>query len=481
MTTERGPMEQVEPYPLNADGSLPKWFTKDGVWDPNKFDAGELYVPKGEVYELASNPGLKLENPFDLRNLRIINPTDVTSALQSLEEQSVNGRPSLCVIGTGGTISMVLKEGTKRPELDIDSLLDYSGRNLLGSFNRASLSFPELIDSSQMKMDYDADTVIAMSYMWKRMSDQAKKNFRGFVIAHGTDTMAQSATRIQMMLGPNIDFSVGITGSQQSIDNVFNDVGDNLGRSIATLDMLYAADRHTVFLYMGGSAGGALHPSGARKRSDTDINAFESQAIPPILDASNTARVQELQLPFVNEYKRLRHERLDPFQPVITRGYINSRLIEADMDISSSILAGEIETHGSEMVAVILRTYGSFTFDRQQVDAVMRAAKKAGILVFATNPFPVGKVDHEYADAQYIIEQGAIPLHMMPHAAAVKLKLAETIFGRDIGKIEEFMAGNNYVGEQPPTWTPRRTVGSKIRGMGQPNESLPETELNIIP
>ena len=194
--TERGPLELVTPYPFNADGTLPKWFRADGTWAPELFDAGELYIPKGETYELRSNPGFKLENPFDIRNLRIINPESVLVALDSLERQSISGKPSLCFIGTGGTISMVLKGDTKRPELDIDTLLGYTGRDLLGRFNKASFSFPALIDSSQMKLDYDADMVIAISYIWKRMSEQAKKDFMGFIVAHGTDSLALSSSTI---------------------------------------------------------------------------------------------------------------------------------------------------------------------------------------------------------------------------------------------------------------------------------------------
>lgn len=477
MATERSPLEQVKPYPLNADGTLPKWFTPEGAWDPNKFDAGELYVPKGEMYELASNPGVKLESPFDLRNLRIIDPESVLYALETLEEQSANGNSSLCFIGTGGTISMVLKGDTKRPELDIDKLLSYSGRELLSKFNRASFSFPALIDSSQMKIDYDADIVIAISYLWKKMSEQTKKGFMGFVVAHGTDSMAQSAARVQMMLGSNIEFSVGFVGSQKTIDEDRNDVASNVNNCIVTLDSLFRADRNTVFIFMGGDDGSAYHPCGARKRSDQEFKAFESPAIAPISGPDGV-----LHTPFADEYKGLRHVRVDFFQPVIARGFANSRLIEADMDVSLDRLRRDIVNSSEDLAAIIMRTYGSFTFDRQQVDVIIDTSRSSGLAVFVTNPFPVGRIDHKYADAQYLIEKGAIPLFMMPHAAVAKLVIAQRIFGRDVRSIEEFMTSNNYVGEQPDQWTPRDFEVPVIkRVIGQPEQTLPDVRLNPIP
>jgi len=483
MAIERGALEQVAPYPLNADGSRPKWFAEDGTWDPNKFDAGEVYVPKGETYELASNPGSRIESPFDLRNLRVIDPQSVLDARDSIEEQSRNGRPSLCFIGTGGTISMVLKGDTKRPELNIDALLSYTGRDLLQRFNKASSSFPALIDSSQMKLDYDADLVISMSYFWKSLSEQARKTFMGFIIAHGTDSMAQSATRTQMMLGPNLDFSVGFVGSQQTIDEPRNDIASNVNNSIITLETLFnfdspdRAEKNAVFFYMGGDDGSAFHPAGARKRSDKEFKAFESPAIPAIAGPDGI-----INTPFADAYREQRHARVDIFQPTVARGFANSRLIEADMDISPTRLRRDIENSSEDLAAIIMRTYGSFTFDRQQVDAIIDTAFGNRLAVFVANPFPVGRVDHNYADAQYIIQKGGIPLYMMPHAASAKLLIAEKVFGRDVESVVEFMTSNNYVGEQPDQWTPRIVENPKVnRTLGQPRQTLPSVRLNPIP
>lgn len=479
MAIERGALVEVAPHPLNADGSLPPWFSKDGSWDPYKFDASLPYSPKGEVYALLSNPSHQLENPFDLRNLRILDPNVVIDALESIENQSGNGKDSIIYLGTGGTLSMMEEDGTKKPTLNVDKILEYSGRGLKTEFNYSSFSFPTLIDSSQFKMDYDADLVIALSYIWGRMTPKTKRGFLGFSILHGTDTMSPSPTRVQMMLGSNMDFSVGFVGAQASMEEDFNEIPDNVSRCVATLKKLRTIDRKSVFVYMGGSAGGAYNPSGVEKISDTKIVGFASQAIPEIVDASSVRLFHQTNLRFANAYRDSRNSLLDTHQPTIVRGFINSRIIEARMDVPPDRLKQDIK-NSSESAAIILRTYGAYTFDRQQVDAIMEAANGMNLPVFVANPFPTGETSHTYADAQYLIEVGGIPLHMMPHAAEVKLKIATAVFGSDRARIEAFMTSNDYVGEQPPSWIPRATT-VEMRIIGQPMETHPVTELKIIP
>lgn len=479
MAIERGALNDVQPYPLNADGSRPKWFNEDGVWDPYKFDASEPYTPKGSVYTLKSNPERILESPFDLRNLRVLDPNVVIDALESIENQAGNGKDSIIYIGTGGTLSMMEQEGTKRPVLNVDRILEYSGRGLRTEFNYSSFSFPTLIDSSQFETDYDADLVIAMTYVWSRMTQKTRREFLGFSILHGTDTMQPSPTRLQMMLGSNLDFSVGVVGAQANIEEDYNEIPDNISRCVATLKRLRSIDRKSVFIYMGGSAGGAYNPSGAEKISDVEIKGFASQAIPEIVNAASIRLFHETSVSFANTYRETRNSLLDTFQPTIVRGFVNSRIIEARMGIPPQRLIRDIQ-NDSENLAIILRTYGAYTFHRQQADAIMETASSKNLPVFVANPFPTGETSHTYADAKYLLERGGIPLHMMPHAAEVKLTIASAVFGSDRARIEAFMTSNDFVGEQPPSWIPRST-NVNMRVIGQPIETHPEEELQVIP
>lgn len=430
------------------------------------------------TYHLDSNPEREFENPFDLNNLRYLDKKVVMHAFEKIESFRNTSKPFFCLIATGGTIASTMQEGSLVPTLDIDYLLSFTGRDLERNYNHASMSFPKLIDSSQMTMDYDADIVIAISWLHKKMSEETKKHFYGFVITHGTDTMSQSSTRITMMLGSNLDFSVGIVGAQTTIDDPFSDVPDNFARCLAVLSLLKQKEKNTVFVYMGGSSGGAYHPSGVLKISDTKVKGFDSQVIPPIVDASDFRKTNHLHVPFFEHYQLVRQNTIDFFQPLILRGFTNTRIIEAQMDISPSELKSYIEY--SEALAFILITYGSFSFNKEQIDGIVAAASTKGSLLFGRNPFPTGHSDHLYPEAKYLIHQGIIPLSMLPHAAIVKLSYASALYGSNKHNIKNFMVNNNFIGEQPNHWR-SQNKHETMREFGQPRESLPQVPLKVYP
>ena len=483
-------MNEHQPYFYTGDGICPPWF-EGNVFTPKKYDASFPFKPRGKIYTLSSNPTKEIENPFDLRNLRIIDPQEVLRALQELEDANKNpqtaNRPTICVIATGGTIASAMSkekqtEGEVVASVDIQTIFEFVGRFYKTKYNYSAFSFNPLIDSSQMKLDYYSDMVISMSYIWMKMSTGLRRNFRGFMITHGTDTYSPSLTRIANLVGANLDFSIGGVCAQETMESSFTDVSDNVGRAVATLERLFEVGRKTVFGYAGGSAGGAYTPSGMIKISDADVRAFDSPAMDLIIDASNVQRARAINLPFFDAYSQIRHPQLDHFQPLIIRGTINSRIIEAQMDIPDGEYTRIIQAFAPDVTAVIVKTYGSFTFDESQVDDIVKGTRERNMLLFATNPFPTGSIEHRYSAALHLLRQGAIPLHMLPHAAVVKLLYGEGIFSQDKDLIEAFMTSNNFVGEQPKIWTHRPLKeGISILPMGQPRESIPDTELEVYP
>lgn len=474
-------MAETLPYYYTAAGECPPWF-KEGKFVYQKFDPTLPYTPKGETYTLTTDKSRKIENPYDLRNLRIINPEFVVNALQQLEAKNdTEPRSAICVIATGGTIATAMIGNELVPAKGVEEIFDYVGRFYQKIYNYSAFAFPTLIDSSQMKLDFDADVVISMSYLWHKMTPGLRKNFHGFLISHGTDTFGPSLTRVSQMLGTNLDFSVAGVASQDNIEAEFNDVADNVGRAVGSLNRLFTIGRKAVFGYIGGSAGGAYNPNGMLKISDTDIRGFESPAMDLIIDASNTQKSREVNLPFQDAYSSHRHPQLDAFQPLVMRGTINSRIIEAQMDVPPQELTRQILGYEEDVIAVIAKTYGSFTFDEGQVDGIVSGARERGLLIFATNPFPTGSTEHRYSPALYLINQGAIPLHMLPHAAAAKLLYGERVFGKNAQLLEAYMTSNNS-GEQPKLWAPRPLrEGIAMRPLGQPRESIPNIELLVYP
>ena len=90
-------MAETLPYYYTADGQCPPWFEGE-KFVYKKFDPTLPHTPKGETYTLTADKSRKIENPYDLRNLRIINPEFVVSALQQLEQKMILSLDLLSVL-----------------------------------------------------------------------------------------------------------------------------------------------------------------------------------------------------------------------------------------------------------------------------------------------------------------------------------------------------------------------------------------------
>ncbi|MGR6088478.1 MAG: asparaginase [Arcticibacter sp.] len=129
-------------------------------------------------------------------------------------------RASVLLIYTGGTIGMIRdhKTGALKP-VDFKQISDEVPE--IGKFNYRIdvVSFNPVIDSSNMGSEH-----------WIRMAEIIKKNYdkyTGFVILHGTDTMAYTASALSFML-ENLSKPVVITGAMLPVREVRTDARENL-------------------------------------------------------------------------------------------------------------------------------------------------------------------------------------------------------------------------------------------------------------
>ena len=134
------------------------------------------------------------------------------------------GQTSILVIYTGGTIGMVQdpKTGSLKP-LSFENLYKYLP--VLENFNCQIdfHTFNPLLDSSNMNPSFwvKLATVIEENY----------ENYDGFVVMHGSDTMAYTASALSFML-ENLNKAVIFTGSQLPIGRVRTDGRENFINSI---------------------------------------------------------------------------------------------------------------------------------------------------------------------------------------------------------------------------------------------------------
>ncbi len=131
---------------------------------------------------------------------------------------------SILLIYTGGTIGMMEDAATgSLIPFDFGALQDHVPELKRFNFTIDVVSFAEPIDSS------DVDVV-----SWQQMASMVEVNYDhydGFVILHGTDTMAYSASALSYML-ENLAKPVVFTGSQLPIGKLRTDGKENLITSI---------------------------------------------------------------------------------------------------------------------------------------------------------------------------------------------------------------------------------------------------------
>lgn len=187
-----------------------------------------------------------------------------------------NANSSILLIYTGGTIGMMEDpaSGTLMP-FDFRHLMDYLPELKRFNFEIDVVSFEEPIDSS----DVDVST-------WQKIAQIIEVNyshFDGFVVLHGTDTMAFSASALSFML-EGLTKPVIFTGAQLPIGKLRTDGKENLitaielaaakrnGESIVQEVAIYFESR----LYRGNRT---------HKYNTENFDAFESANFPALAEA----------------------------------------------------------------------------------------------------------------------------------------------------------------------------------------------------
>lgn len=130
----------------------------------------------------------------------------------------------ILIIYTGGTIGMVSDPKTKTlVPINFEQIMENVPELERLNCRIKVHSFEDIIDSSNMS-----------PAIWSRLAGLIEKNYNdvdGFVILHGSDTMAYSASALSFML-ENLDKPVIFTGSQLPISAIRTDAKENLMTAI---------------------------------------------------------------------------------------------------------------------------------------------------------------------------------------------------------------------------------------------------------
>lgn len=181
-------------------------------------------------------------------------------------------RKNVCIIYTGGTIGMTVTKDGYAPQPGYF-------KNVLDSI--PELKNPILPEWELIEFDPLLDSTDIAAEEWIKIGQQIEMNncrFDGFVVLHGTDTMAYTASALSFML-EGLGKPVILTGSQIPFCELRSDARDNL---ITSLMIAGDAPLSEVCLYFGGRL---LRGNRATKVSADGMNAFDSPNFPVLARA----------------------------------------------------------------------------------------------------------------------------------------------------------------------------------------------------
>ena len=309
-------------------------------------------------------------------------------------------KKSILVIYTGGTIGMMKdkRSGTLLP-FNFDHL--YKHIPILENFDYQinHISFDPLIDSSDMNPSF-----------WVELACIIEKNYElydGFVVLHGSDTMAYTASVLSFML-ENLNKPVVLTGSQLPMGVVRTDGRDNFINSIeiaaATEDDTPIVPEVSICfenkLYRGNRTS---------KHNAEHFEAFVSGNYPALAKAGVYIRYKKTAILNPNFKKLKVHKKLDQ-SIAILKLYPGS-----SPQVVNAILSAE------GIKAVILETFGSGNAPTNAwfIESLKNAIDN-GIIIFNVTQCKGGSVEiGKYSTSMKLGEIGVIGGYDITTEAAV--------------------------------------------------------------
>lgn len=269
------------------------------------------------------------------------------------------GTPSVLLIYTGGTIGMIQNRETGALEsFKFDKLIENVPELKRFNYKIDSYQFATPIDSSDVEPE-----------MWTKLVHIITENYNkynGFVILHGTDTMAYTASALSFML-ENISKPVILTGSQLPIGMLRTDGKENLITSIEIAaacreDGTPAVPEVCIFF-----ENNLLRGNRTTKINAENFNAFRSYNYPTLATAGINIKYEYDKIATPDKEKTL-----TPHYCYDT----NIIVLTLFPGIQENIIENILHTPG--LRAVVLKTYGAGnapqkpTFIKLLKDAIAR-------------------------------------------------------------------------------------------------------------
>ncbi|XP_073250199.1 60 kDa lysophospholipase-like isoform X1 [Porites lutea] len=312
----------------------------------------------------------------------------------------------------------ILKEMKKLPMMHDTAYVEYIQENVLDDIPEEGIGSDTLVmpvskygkrifvDVLEMP---ESDVVVHSKDQdiqdWSKVALQIKEhyeNYHGFVILHGTDTMAYLASALSFMF-ENLAKSVIFTGSQYALSDHLNDGRQNLLGAIMIAGH-YVIPEVTLFFH-----GKLYRGNRALKVDARRFGAFDSPNCPPLATVEAGIEVEWEELFLENQATKFR---------VHTRMSSQIGVLRIFPGITAEAVSAFLEP---PIEGVVLETYGAGNGPDSRKDLLqeIKTASKRGVIIVNCTQCLYGHVVHDYATGKALLDAGVISGNDMTVEAAL--------------------------------------------------------------
>ena len=315
---------------------------------------------------------------------------------------SNQSRPHILIIYTGGTIGMIENPVTRSLQpFDFTHLIDNVPKIRKLDYDIENIQFNPPIDSSDMSPQHWVDIARHIETNYDR--------FDGFVVLHGTDTMAYTASALSFML-ENLHKPVIITGSQLPIGEVRTDGEENL---ITALQIAAATDmmgepmvREVAILFENYLWRG----NRSTKMSADNFNAFKSNNYPSLAKIGLGIHFNEEAL-----------WRVQAKRPLKVQYELDTAVMFLDLNpgITEAVLRHQLSTPGIK--GIVLKTFGAGNAPTYAwfTEAVKEAVERDIVILNVTQCVNGGVRAKMYMSGNQLASTGVVSGHDITSEAAI--------------------------------------------------------------
>lgn len=299
-------------------------------------------------------------------------------------------KTSILLIYTGGTIGMIENPETGALEnFNLEQLKKHVPELKNLTFHIDTYQFDPPMDSSDMDPDAWCKLVHIISDHYD--------HYTGFVILHGTDTMAYTASALSFML-EGLSKPVILTGSQLPIGVPRTDGKENL---LTSLEIAAAHDDEgnplvpEVCIFFENHL---MRGNRTIKINAENFNAFRSFNYPVLAEAGIHIKYNNVQIRFEMAERKLKpHYLLDT----------NVAVLKLFPGIQENVLSSILDIKG--LKAIVLETYGSGNAPRKEwFIRRLRKASEQGMVIVNVTQCSAGTVEMERYETGYQLMQAGV-------------------------------------------------------------------------